>query len=105
MTNEAVSPPAASLSVNAEFALKKAEAVARAIEKKFENKYKVRVRLIETTEYSFIELGINKPNDTPLNEKQVAYSQAFFEAMTTAEITQQRAQRILREIKVHLGVD
>ena len=91
------------LSEGAQFALKKAEQIAGAIEKKLVG-YKTYVRHCASTEYSFIEIGIRKNGDVPANEKQIAYSQQWFEEMTTPEILKARAMRVLGEARIHLGL-
>ena len=91
------------LSEETQFALKKAEQIAAAIEKKLVG-YKTYVRLCQSTEYSFIEIGIRKNGDVPANEKQVAYGQTWFEEMKTTELTLARANRMLNEVRIHLGM-
>lgn len=92
------------LSEETQFALKKAEQIASAIEKKLEG-YKTYVRLCQSVEYSFIEIGIRKNGDVPANEKQIAYSQTWFEEMKTTELTLTRAKRMLNEVRTHLGIE
>lgn len=91
------------LSENAQSALKKAEQIARAIEKKMPG-YVAFVRHYLTPEYSFVEIGVNKKGDVPANEVQVAYSEQFYLEMTTPEETLKRARRMLRDVRLHFNL-
>lgn len=94
---------ACELTESAQFAIKKAEQIAAAIERKMTG-YKAFVRHIAAPEYCFVEIAVRKQGDVLANEKQVAYSEMFFTEMTTQEETLKRARRILREIRIHFGL-
>lgn len=86
-------------------ALEKANAISSAIKKKLGDGYVTFVRLIESDQLKYVEIGARRVQDTHENEVQAAYSVAYFEAMDTLEITQMRGRRILADIKMGLGLD
>lgn len=88
-------------------AFKRATSVANAIETKLGGKYKSYVRQIDDADgkFSYIELGFRPPSGIQLEEIQVAFSVAYFEGMNTPELMKARAQRILKDVQIALGLD
>lgn len=84
-----------------EAALKYADQIANALRTKFPD-HKVYVRLIEAVEYNFIEIAVKRNKDNM--EWTVAYSDQFFAEMTDVAVKQQRAQRIFKDLKTHMGI-
>lgn len=84
----------ASLSDSTKQALNNAERIAAAIGKKMPE-FTHYVRLIETAEYSFVEIAFK---DKKGEEYAVAYSEQFF-----AEVSQEKAKRVFNDVQVHLG--
>lgn len=83
-------------------ALQLADNIGKAIKTKL-GKYELHVRRYETDHIGFIELALRPPGASPSQDIAVAYSDKFFlvEDQTTAN---ERAKRIFRDFKIHLGV-
>lgn len=100
MTEE-LDPP---VQYDREEVLKLAEQVRAAVAKKLPE-YTFYTRLHETAHFDFIELAA-QPNksQSPMDEKQTAHSAMYYAGMTTPEVKLQRARRILRDMKIVLGL-
>lgn len=84
--------------------MKKGQQIARSIDAKLGNT-KGHARLIEAPEFTYVELGFTPQGKSKLDEIQVAYSAEYFEGMNTPEITVSRARRILKDVRISLGLE
>lgn len=85
--------------------LKYANQIKAAIEKKLPD-HTIYVRLHRTASYAFVEHAARpKKADSPLNDKSVAYSNAFYLEMRDPAEKQKRAKRIFRDLLINLGME
>lgn len=84
-----------------ELSYKYADQVANALRGKFTD-CKVFVREIEAPEFNYIEMAVKRAKDNM--EWTVAYSDEFFYEMTDAALKQDRAKRIFKDLKIHMGI-
>ena len=83
---------------------KLADQVRAAVAKKLPE-YTFFTRVHETAHFDFVELVARPHNSqSPLDEKQVAHSAAYYADMATPEIKLKRARRILRDMMITLGM-
>lgn len=86
-----------------DLALKYAEQIRSAIAGKLSG-YNFYVRLHTSAEYSYVEIAAIPLGGTPIEEKAVSYSQAFYEAMVDPAVKQERAKRLFKDMKINLGL-
>lgn len=79
-----------------------AEKIAKAIEGKIP-KHKSYVRLVEASDFSFVEIALRPEGGSHLNDITVAYSQQFFEGAVGDQL-KPRAKRVFADIKLHMGI-
>lgn len=84
-----------------ELVLKYAEQIATALRGKFPD-HTIYTRYIESPDLNYVELSAkNKKNN---EEFTVAYSEPYFVEMKDPNTKQQRAQRIFKDLKIHMGI-
>lgn len=82
--------------------MKRAEQLVAAIDKKLGDT-KGFARMIESPEFTYIELGFREKGKSALQEVQVAYAADYFEGMDTKELMQDRGKRVLADVLVSMG--
>lgn len=85
-----------------EVAMKRAESIATAINKKLGDTVG-HARLIESPEFSYIELGFREKTKGPLHEVTVAYAADYFGNITTKEEATDKAKRIMADVITSMG--
>lgn len=86
-------------------ALANADKLKPAIGKKLGPGYAVFVRHVANGALRYIEIAARPTKGVPTDERQAAYSVAYFAGMKDAPTMIERGRRIVRELQQSLGID